>query len=289
MGREYVVFLVLLCICLSCIPLRGTPGFDWVAYVSMYPDELYPGVSGYVDVWLENTGDSELYIYGIWLQWEWQEEGTAWYSTADVYINPGEKKYLGSVDFAIPEYITPGIYERRVGVSQKHKEWYGWVDDGVVWAIWREVSILSPPSIAIVSCEFSRSTIYRGESVELVVKVKNTGGATANSVRVEVNSPSGLDLISVEPSYPVDIDGGSTRSFTITFRGTREGDYTVTVTTYSSNGGSGTATATIRVLEKAWGGYYGSEEPTSPILIILLAIAIILILMTILKRKRKKW
>jgi len=256
----------------------------------MYPDELYPGVSGYVDVWLENTGDSELYIYGIWLQWEWQEEGTAWYSTADVYINPGEKKYLGSVDFAIPEYITPGMYKRRVGVSQKHKEWYGWVDDGTVWAIWREVSILSPPSIAIVYCEFSKNTIYQGESVELIVKVKNTGGATASDVRIEIDTPPGLDLISIEPSYPIDIGGDSVGSFTITFKGIEAGDYNVMVTVYSSNGGSDTATTSITVLEKNQGGYYEPEESGSLTSMILLAIVIILILVISLKlARRKKW
>ena len=260
---------------LPCSSSRISPaGWSWKIYWTLHPTELYPSISGYADVWLENTGDTDLHVYRIWFQWEWQTD-VAYYRDVDVYLSPGEKKYLGSVAFSIPTDMEPDYYGYRLGVSQEHKEWYGWADDGVVWmAGWKEVRIYSAPEIEIIFCDFETSTIYVGNEVTLIVKVKNLGEATAEDVYVRVSEPDGLSLAGSSSSrYVGSISGESIYELTFTYKGAKAGTYTITVDATSENAGTDSVSVTITVQSKGELSF-GGEGPFS-LGIILLSIVMV--------------
>ena len=176
-----ILFIPRVCLSRCDFPRVEPTGWNWRIRIYLYPKELYLGVRGYAKFEMENTGDTELYIYRIWLQWDWQGD-LAYFSDTDVYIKPGEIRALGKVYFSIPEDISAGYHLLRVGVSQKHKTILGWWDDGLVWSQWSEIKILNPPLIEIISCVFDKPSITVGEAVNLVVKIKNFGEATARDI-----------------------------------------------------------------------------------------------------------
>lgn len=226
-------------------------GWSWTIYWTISPYELYPGVNGYAEISLENTGDTDLHIYRVWFQWEWQGE-YAYYTDVDVYLDPGEKKNLGKVYFSIPTNLEPDYYSYRIGVSQKHKEWYGWVDDGLEWMEgWKTERILSAPDIEIIYCSFDSNTILEEETATLRIKVKNQGEATAEYVYVKVSEPDGLWLVD-SSSYTIpSLSGGSIYEVTFRYAGDKPGTYQISVTVTSSNAGSDSATASITVQESS--------------------------------------
>jgi len=238
---------------LSVFSVMSSPytpaAWSWHITFTLHPNELYPGINGYAEAWIKNTGDCELYIYKVWLQWEWQVDDNEAYSiSVDVYLDPGEEKYLGKIGFSIPPDLKPGYYGIRFGVSQMHKTWLGWVNDGLVWASnWVEERILSAPKIEIIFCDFESTTVKQGDTVKLIIQIKNLGEATARGVEVRVSNPSGLSLQSPSTEFVGDIMGRSIEEVSFTFVAEEPGTYTVTVIVMSNNAGSDSASATITV------------------------------------------
>ncbi len=222
-------------------------GWDWLMWISFSDDELYPGRTAYIEVWLENTGDQDLHIYKILMQWDWMES-KAYYHNVDVHLKPGEEKYLGQVVFSIPTNIEPGYHSYRVGVAQKHLTWLGWFDDGWIWMEgWKTKRILTPPKIEITSCTFSISKIKTGETAELVIQIRNNGEATAKSVSVSVTAPLGLTLLDQNPKIIQEIPGNKIVLVKFNFKASKSGAYTVSVSVNSRNAGSDASQATLKV------------------------------------------
>ncbi|MGQ4891695.1 MAG: CARDB domain-containing protein [Candidatus Njordarchaeia archaeon] len=223
-----------------------TQNWDWRISWDFIPDELYLGISARCEIWLKNTGDQDLHIHKILLQWDWQGD-YAYYHNVDEYLKPGEEELLGAISFPVPTNIQVGYHSFRVGVAQEHKTWYGWVDDGWVWMEgWAEKKILQPPQISITYCSFDTTTAKVDDIITLRIKVKNNGEATAYDITVRISLPSGFVLYgSPNPATILEIPSGSIKEVTFKLYGTKEGTFVVSVTVQSSNAGSDTSTAEI--------------------------------------------
>jgi len=127
----------------------------WTLDWTIYPTKLHLGTTGYVIVWVRNIGDFELYIYKIWLQWDWNGNFSHSKDT-NVYLSIGEKKYVGRIYFSVPEDITPGYHAYRLGISVKYKSKQSWIDIGRVWNDWETIEILEKPSISLEIYTFLR-------------------------------------------------------------------------------------------------------------------------------------
>ena len=150
----------------------------------------YPGAYLGLRAWLSNTGSSRLYIYGV--EFEFSDVPSyRWKSDfeEEIYVDPEETVAIGSIfgeseDFGlgdmtlffwVPNNIPPGVYNIRVGVYQKHLEWYGWVDDGLVWGPWESILVYNPPKIVVVSAYLDQTEVIKGDSVTLTITLRNIG------------------------------------------------------------------------------------------------------------------
>jgi len=265
---------------------------------------LYPGAYIGLRVWIENTGSTRLYIYGV--RFEFGDVPS--YSWSDdfeeaVYIDPGETIAVGSelgeseqfglgdatLYFYVPDNIPTGAYEIRVGVYQYHEEWYGWVDDGLVWGPWETIYVYDPPYAEIQGIELEDSEIIDGYSLHVCVTVKNTGDCVAKSVRVIYyvdDVPLDYDETSDEVSC---LDVGETWTFD---RYINKGDYITTgvhTLKIATEIIPGLADENIyRECDTYTVTFTVKEPSTQPDLLPILLIIIVLIMVVVIIIKREK-
>lgn len=85
---------------------------------------FYKNSTGVIKLWLENSGDTPVFIYKYGVRPDWLNSD--WYSAdSGITINPGEKKYTGMISFKIEKQgstsIKPGV---SILAKAKDGKWY---------------------------------------------------------------------------------------------------------------------------------------------------------------------
>jgi len=110
---------------------RFPPGYSMQA--AWTASRAYAGWGGELRTWLKNTGQNELYVYGISVEGGW---GPAVCATVGVLVPPGQERYLGIIHFPGPG--SPGTYDYsfRTGIKAESREGIipktGWWDYGYI-------------------------------------------------------------------------------------------------------------------------------------------------------------
>lgn len=262
--RRFNTVKLLPAICLLplvfAIPLAfASPGWGWTINYQLDTPQYAPGSSGKVSVSLVNTGDVQLEIREVGIQFDWQPSDRWWSQPTNVRLGPGQQANLGSVSFEVPPGVSEGIHRFRLGVAQRHLATYydpytgiiytQWVDDGVQFAgDYDEIKIEQLKAaltyVSVTGLPPLGRPIYVGETSATIAVISNTGNAKARAVRLvleDLSPPTGLVVASSDP--PKDIDPLGTAQWKIEVRGERPGKYAGMLRVYAEN---------ERILEQAW-------------------------------------
>jgi len=173
---------------------------DWIIRWNFDKEVYRPGDKGFAHFWLENRGNTPLYVEQIGLQFEWQE--SKWHSAnRQVQIPVSSTQYVGMSSFEIPARKA-GMLRYRVGYHlwefQSHLN--KWVDLGfnsseikyfinamptpfyrafVARGVRREDRIVNDPIVNMIKS-------WGFETVTLPIEVEPEKGRVARTDREEI-------------------------------------------------------------------------------------------------------
>lgn len=154
------------------MPHQAEPEFS--IYWDFNDCEYAPGDSGVVTMSIENTGSIPFYVTWIGIHFQWEREGYFFqidYSSSPVYLDVGEKKSLGAIQFEVFDTAVPGENSYYLEID------YAWYSDGeFIEDSWNtETFRLTVVEPLTVSWEIQEetSTFTMGESLHYLLTVKN--------------------------------------------------------------------------------------------------------------------
>lgn len=119
-------------------PLLPTPLSDLIfpySYNLVWTmTEVYESYGGMLNISLENTGSSTLFVYRFGLKWV--NSTILWERSTEVYVGPGEKEDLGFLFFRAPSDDS-GAYEIHIWLCASNGRVSKWHDYGDVVGVTR--------------------------------------------------------------------------------------------------------------------------------------------------------
>ena len=216
-----VIPLAILIVTLLVPCSSGYLGWAWRVEPTLDRGEYEPESKGTIDERVVNTGPTILHIYTTIIMFDWQKQsGEYWSADVNVEVWPGKEVHLAKFSFEIPANVTPGKHTYEIGLKHRHlglRE--GWQDDGLQWYPSTYDIYISKPQfkldlVATSITPRNEEGLYIGDIGTATFTLKNSGGTTAQHVKVGIEEVK-TNIISIADSTPAkDLDAGATGQWT---------------------------------------------------------------------------
>ncbi len=232
--RSFIT-ITLIVVILSIPESSGYLGWAWRVEPQLDRSEYPSGSEGIIDEYVWNTGPTILHIYQTLVKFDWQKSGEYWYKNVSVEVNPAQRAHLAKFKFEIPNDVTPGKHVYAIALKHRHlglRE--GWQDDGLQeYESTYEIFISkaekkAEPLLELVNMTSPRekgAPVYIGDIVPMTFTLRNSGGAVAKQVKIELDFKEKIFSI-IEAASAKDLEPGATDQWTITSRGEKVGNTT---------------------------------------------------------------
>jgi len=119
-------------------PLSGsTPTYSYILDWAI--SEVFVDYGGVMDLWINNTGPRDIFVYGYGLKWI---NTTSVYSRdSEAYVHPDERVALGLLAFQGPLLAEPTLYSINLKIAVRTTSGTSWHDYGAVTAADRIVDV----------------------------------------------------------------------------------------------------------------------------------------------------
>ena len=115
----------------------STPTYSYILDWSI--SEVFASYGGVMNLWINNTGPRDIFVYGYGLKWI---NTTSIYSRdSEAYVHPDERVVLGLLAFQGPLHAGPTFYSIYLKIAVRTTSGTSWHDYGTVTAADRMIDV----------------------------------------------------------------------------------------------------------------------------------------------------